>query len=131
MTWPCTERRARFVPRSHGPWLAPARAAEPITIGMSVSMTGPLAVNGKPGLVAMQICGGGHQRKGGLLGRPVKLDFYDDQSIPPNVPGIYAKLLDIDRVDLLMGSGGTNILAAGLPVAMQHNKLIIGCSAPR
>ncbi len=64
--------------------IAPARAAEPITIGMSVSMTGPLAVNGKPGLVAMQIWAEDINAKGGLLGRPVKLDFYDDHYIRTN-----------------------------------------------
>jgi Periplasmic binding protein len=37
--------------------------------------------------------------KGGLLGRPVKLIYYDDQSNPSTVPGIYTKLLDVDKVE--------------------------------
>ena len=40
--------------------------------------------------------------KGGLLGRPVKLVYYDDQSNPSTVPGIYTKLLDVDKVDLIV-----------------------------
>src|SRR6266446_827205 len=41
--------------------------------------------------------------RGGLLGRPVKLVYYDDQSNPSTVPGIYTKLLDVDKVDLIIG----------------------------
>ena len=47
--------------------------------------------------------------KGGLLGRPVKLVYYDDQSNPSTVPGIYTKLLDVDKVDLVVGGYATNM----------------------
>ena len=65
------------------------RAAEPITIGLGMALTGGLAVVGKSGLLAMQIWADDVNTKGGLLGRPVKLDYYDDQSNPAVVPGIY------------------------------------------
>src|SRR5215471_3699075 len=45
--------------------------------------------------------------KGGLLGRPVKLIYYDDYINPASVPGIYTKLLDVDKVDLIIGGYGT------------------------
>src|SRR5437763_13466505 len=80
--------------------LPDARAAEPITIGLGMALTGGLAVVGKSGLLAMQIWAENTNAKGGLLGRPVKLVYYDDQSNPAAVPGIYTKLLDIDKVDL-------------------------------
>jgi len=41
-------------------------------------------------------------KKGGLLGRPVELVYYDDQSKPATVPGIYTKLLDIDKVHFVV-----------------------------
>jgi Periplasmic binding protein len=41
--------------------------------------------------------------KSGLLGRPVELVIYDDQSSPANVPNIYTKLITVDKVDLLLG----------------------------
>jgi branched-chain amino acid transport system substrate-binding protein len=70
-------------------WGAPAlRAAEPITIGFSMELTGPFAVVGKTGLLAFKIWEEEVNAKGGLLGRPVKLVYYDDQSNPANVPGI-------------------------------------------
>lgn len=67
-----------------------ARAADPITIGFGMALTGGLAPNGKAALLAMQIWEEEINSKGGLLGRPVKLVFYDDQSNPSTVPGIYS-----------------------------------------
>ena len=81
---------------------APVKAADPIKIGFGMSLTGPLSPNGKMSLVAMQIWEDDTNAKGGLLGRPVKLVYYDDQSSPSQVPSIYAKLLDIDKVDLIV-----------------------------
>ena len=109
---------------------APAtRAAEPITIGLSIELTGPLAVVGKTGLLAMQIWAEDVNARGGLLGRPVKLVFYDDQSNPSLVPGIYTKLIDIDKVDLLVSSYGTNLVVPALPVVIQNNRVFFGLFA--
>jgi branched-chain amino acid transport system substrate-binding protein len=118
-------------------WLAPqaARADEkpgdkpPITIGFSMELTGPLAVVGKTGLLAFQIWAEDINKKGGLLGRPVKLVYYDDQSSPANVPGIYEKLISIDKVDLLISSYGTNLVVPAMPVAISHNRLFFGLFA--
>ena len=62
--------------------------------------------------------------KGGLLGRPVQLVHYDDQSNPSTVPGIYTKLLDVDKVDLIVGGYGTNMLAPAMPVVIQRKKIV-------
>jgi branched-chain amino acid transport system substrate-binding protein len=42
------------------------------------------------------------------------------------VPGIYTKLLDVDKVELIVGGYATNMLAPAMPVVMQRNKLFIG-----
>ncbi len=105
---------------------APARAADPIKIGFSMEETGGLAVNGKAALVTMQMWADDVNAKGGLLGRPVQLIHYDDQSNPANIPGIYTKLLDVDKVDLVVGSYATVMLAPALPVVMQHNMVFPG-----
>ncbi len=99
---------------------------EPIKIGFGMALTGGLAANGKSALVAQQIWEADVNAKGGLLGRPVKLVFYDDQSTPSTVPGIYTKLLDVDKVDLVVGGYATAMLAPAMPVVMQHNKVFIG-----
>ncbi|HET9246197.1 MAG TPA: ABC transporter substrate-binding protein, partial [Xanthobacteraceae bacterium] len=80
-----------------------AQAQEPITIGFGVSLTGGLASSGKAHLMSKQIWAEEINAKGGLLGRPIKLVYYDDQTNAATVPGIYAKLIDVDKVDLLMG----------------------------
>jgi len=105
---------------------APAKAQEPIRIGFGMSLTGPLSANGKSALLAMKIWEGDINAKGGLLGRPVKLVYYDDQSNPSTVPGIYTKILDIDQVDLIVGGYATNMLAPAMPIAMRKKKVLIG-----
>jgi len=104
-------------------------AGAPITIGFSMPLTGGLAVNGTSGLLAMQIWAEDTNKKGGLLGRPVKLVYYDDQTNPSLVPGIYTKLLDVDKVDLVVSAYGTNVTAPALPVVIQHNKTFMGLFA--
>ncbi len=101
----------------------------PITIGLSMALTGSLAVNGKSGLLAMQIWIENQNAKGGLLGRPVKLDYYDDQTNPSLVPGIYTKLLDVDKVDLVVSGYGTNVAAPAMPVVIAHNMNFISLFA--
>ena len=104
---------------------AQAKADEPIKIGFGMALTGPLAANGKMSLVAMQIWENDINAKGGLLGRPVKLVYYDDQISPAQVPSIYAKLLDIDKVDLIVSGYASTQIAAAMPVAIQRKKLFI------
>ena len=104
-----------------------ARAAEPpITIGLGMALTGGLASNGKAALLAMQIWQEETNARGGLLGRPVRLVYYDDQTNPATVPGIYTKLLDVDKVDLVISGYGTNMIAPAMPVVMQHNRTFLG-----
>ena len=106
-------------------WPAHAQTKPPITIGFGMALTGGLAPNGKAALLAMQIWEETINAKGGLLGRPVKLVFYDDQSNPATVPGIYTKLLDVDKVDLVVSGYATNMVAPAMPVVMQHNRTFL------
>jgi branched-chain amino acid transport system substrate-binding protein len=104
---------------------AAAQSGAPIKIGFSMAMTGGLAANGRSALLAQKIWEEDVNAKGGLLGRPVKLIYYDDQSNPATVPGIYTKLLDIDKVDLLIGPYATAQIAPAMPIVIQRNKLFI------
>lgn len=108
---------------------AAARAAEPIKVGLSVALTGGVAPIGKQVLAALNIWRDDVNAKGGLLGRPVELVYYDDQSNPQNVPGLYTKLIDVDKVDLLIGPYATNMVAPAIPVLMQYHKTTIGILA--
>jgi branched-chain amino acid transport system substrate-binding protein len=108
---------------------ATAQTKEPIKIGFGMALTGPLAANGKQALLGMKIWEEETNGKGGLLGRPVKLIYYDDQSNPSTVPGIYTKLLDVDKVDLIVAGYATNMVAPAVPVAIQKNKTLISLFA--
>jgi branched-chain amino acid transport system substrate-binding protein len=110
-------------------WPGIARAADPIKIGCSMALTGGVAAIGKQVLAALEIWKDDVNAKGGLLGRPIDLIYYDDQSNPANVPPIYTKLIDVDKVDLLIGPYATNMVAPAIPVIMQHNMTTIGILA--
>ena len=105
--------------------LATAHAQNPITVGFGMALTGGLAPNGKAALLAMQIWESNINAKGGLLGRPVKLIYYDDQSNPATIPGIYTKLLDVDKVDLVVSGYATNMIAPAMPIIMQHDRTFL------
>jgi branched-chain amino acid transport system substrate-binding protein len=104
---------------------AHAQSGEPIKIGFGMSLTGGLAPNGKSSLVAMKVWEDDINAKGGLLGRPVKLVYYDDQTNPSTVPGIYTKLMEVDKVDLVVSGYATNMIAPAMPVVMQKGKLFL------
>jgi branched-chain amino acid transport system substrate-binding protein len=105
---------------------ASAQTGAPIKIGYSMALTGGLAPNGKSALLAQKIWEEDVNRNGGLLGRPVRLVYYDDKSAPAEVPTIYTKLIDVDKVDLLMGAYATAQLAPAMPIVIARKKLLIG-----
>ena len=103
-----------------------AFAQQPIKVGMSMPQTGSLGAGGKAALVALQMWVEDVNAKGGLLGRKVEFIVYDDQTNPALTPAIYAKLLDIDKVDLLIAPYGTVPTAAIMPLVKQRNLLLMG-----
>jgi branched-chain amino acid transport system substrate-binding protein len=104
---------------------APAHAADPVKVGVGLSLTGGVAANGKQILMALELWRDDVNAKGGLLGRPVEIVYYDDQSSPSNVPPLYTKLITVDKVDLLLGPYATNMVAPAMPVIMQNNKTTV------
>ena len=103
----------------------PAHSEEPIKIGFGMALTGALAGAGKAALLSMQIWAEDVNAEGGLLGRPVELIYYDDQTNPSMVPGIYTKLINIDRVDLVVSGYGTATIAPAMPIVMNYDKLFL------
>ena len=98
----------------------------PLKIGFSMALTGPLAGGGKQALVAMEMWADDINAKGGLLGCPVELVYYDDQTKASTVPGIYAKLLDVDKVDFVVSGYGTNLIAPAMPLVKQRDIVFMG-----
>ncbi len=102
----------------------PAFAADPIKIGYSSPDTGGSAASGKQFELTAQIWAERINKAGGLLGRPVQLIHYDDQSNPALDPGIYTKLLDVDKVDLVVAQA-TNYSAAAMPILIEHKVMVL------
>jgi branched-chain amino acid transport system substrate-binding protein len=98
----------------------PAAAQDPIKIGFGMALTGGLAAGGKGTLIAMQLWAEDVNKKGGLLGRKVQLVYYDDQTKGSTVPGIYTKLLDVDKVNFVVSGYGTNLIAPAMPIVMER-----------
>ena len=108
---------------------AVAQSGGSIRIGMSFALTGAGASPSKVINTALEIWRDDINAKGGLLGRPVELVIYDDQSSPANVPNIYTKLITVDKVDLLLGPYGTNFVAPAMPTIINNQKMTITFTA--
>ncbi len=109
-----------------GAFASPALAQQPIKIGHSMALTGTLGGGGKGALIGLQLWVEDINAKGGLLGRKVELVTYDDQSNPATTPGIYTKLLDVDKVDLLIAPYATVPTAPLMPLVKQRGLLLMG-----
>jgi len=103
-----------------------AAAQQPVKIGMSMPQTGSLGAGGKAALLALQMWVEDVNAKGGLLGRKVEFIVYDDQTNPALTPSIYTKLLDVDKVDLLIAPYGTVPTAPIMPLVKQRDLLLMG-----
>jgi branched-chain amino acid transport system substrate-binding protein len=101
-------------------------SSKPIRIGYGISLTGPLGSNGRTAKLAHQIWEDDIKQKGGLLGRPVEMVRYDDQTNPALVPEIYSRLLSEDKVDLVMGGYGDNSIAPAMPKIIEQKRYFVG-----
>jgi len=98
----------------------------PIRIGYCLSLTGPVAGNSRSARLAHDIWWEDINNRGGLLGRPVELICYDDHADASRVPGIYKRLMDEDRVDLVVGGYGTNSLLPAMRFIMERQRFFVG-----
>ena len=95
-------------------------------IGYCLSLTGPVAGNTRSTRLAHDIWREDVNKRGGLLGRPVELVCYDDRGDASLVPGIYKRLMDDDKVDLVIGGYGTNSLLPAMPLIMERERFFVG-----
>ncbi|QRM18365.1 ABC transporter substrate-binding protein [Dechloromonas sp. TW-R-39-2] len=110
-----------------------AIAAEPIKIGSVLSVTGPAAFLGDPELKTIQMYVEDINKKGGVLGRPLQLVHYDDGSDANKANGFAKRLIDDDKVDILVGgttTGATMSMAplvekAGIPFISLAGAVVI------
>ncbi len=111
---------------------APAARAEekkPLIIGTSSSLSGPYAASGKYALEGTQLWVDDVNSRGGLLGRPVQLVYYDDKSDPNTAVQLYEKLITSDHADLIIGPSSSGVTSAVSTVAEKHKMVMIGPEA--
>jgi branched-chain amino acid transport system substrate-binding protein len=106
---------------------APAESASsgPITIGMSLPMTGPVADVSKSGYQGYELWASQVNASGGLLGRQVKLDMLDDGFDPSQTAADYTRLISQDHVDLLLGTFSSLLNAPASAIAARQGMLYV------
>ncbi len=108
-----------------------ARAApsgQPVRVGSTLSLTGPLAqtaiIHKIAGEIAVELING----RNGFLGRPVEWVLLDDQSKPEVTRSLYEKLITVDKVDLITGPYATAPILSAMGVAQRYQKLFLQSS---
>jgi len=92
------------------------QAAEPIKIGSVLSVTGPAAFLGDPELKTLQMYVDDINKKGGVIGRQLQLVHYDDGSDAGKANGFTKRLIDDDKVDILIGGTTTGATMSAAPL---------------
>lgn len=111
-----------------GSAFAQAPSGDPIRVGGTLPLTGPLASVGLTHKIAGEVFVENINKRGGLLGRRLEWVVLDDQSQPANTRTLYERLITADKVALLMGPYGTSSIIAAMGVAQRFNKLFIQSS---
>ena len=93
-----------------------AQAQAPIKIGASLSVTGPAAFLGDPELKTLQLYVEKINGEGGVLGRRLELVSYDDGGDPNKANGFAKRLIEDDKVDLIIGGTTTGATMAMVPL---------------
>jgi branched-chain amino acid transport system substrate-binding protein len=109
--------------------LAARAEQKPIVIGASVSLSGTYAASGKYSIEGTQLWVDDVNARDGLLGRPVRLIYYDDKSDPNTGVQLYEKLITSDRVDLIVGPYSSSVTSAVSTVAEKHHMVMLGPEA--
>jgi branched-chain amino acid transport system substrate-binding protein len=97
----------------------------PVTIGMSLPMTGPVADVSKSGYQGYELWASQVNAAGGLLGRQVKLDMLDDGFDPNQTAADYTRLISQDHVNLLLGTFSSLLNAPASAVAARQGMLYV------
>jgi ABC-type branched-subunit amino acid transport system substrate-binding protein len=101
---------------------APALAQEPIAIGVSIAQSPPgSVVQGTQVKDGLEIVKDMINAKGGVLGRPIKLIYEDNQGIPEKGRAATEKLITNDKVVAVTGGHQSSVCLAEIEVAHRYN----------
>ena len=116
-----------------GPLVAHAQAPPPVKVGFSSAMTGPSAITGEGVKWAAQMLADEYNGKGGVAGRKIELYFGDNAGTPGEAVSAVRKLVDVDKVDVIIGQTHSGACLGALPVVkeLQVPMVIEACSNPK
>ena len=100
-------------------------AGQPIRIGSTLALTGPLAATAQVHKLVGEIYVEETNKRGGWLGRPLEWIVKDDQSKPDLARTLYEQLITVDKVDLLLGPYATGAILSAMGVAQRYNKVLV------
>lgn len=104
---------------------APTSAQKPIRIGTVIPLSGKYSETGKWVEKGYRWFVEEKNAKGGLLGRPIELIVYDDQSTMDKSVNLLEKLITVDKVDLLIGGYSGDLVAAQMPIAEKYKMVYV------
>ena len=105
------------------------QAAEPIKLGVTASLSGVYAGPGQEQLEGIRMWVHDINARGALLGRKVELVHYDDESDPDTTRRLYQRLINEDKVDLLIGQYSSDLTLVASEVAEQYEFPMVAAGA--
>ncbi|MBX3634495.1 MAG: ABC transporter substrate-binding protein [Rubrivivax sp.] len=99
--------------------LAPAQAQEPIRIGSFLAVTGPASFLGDPEAKTLEMLVDQLNAQGGVLGRRLQLVHYDSAGDAEKARTFARRLIEQDRVDVIVGGSTTGETMAVVPLVEQ------------
>jgi branched-chain amino acid transport system substrate-binding protein len=97
--------------------LAPLAHSQPIRVGAFLSVTGPAAFLGDPEKKTLELYVEKLNAAGGVLGRRLELVAYDSAGDAEKARGFVKRLIEQDKVDVLVGGSTTGETMAAVPLA--------------
>jgi len=112
---------------------ARAQGGPPIKVGFASAMTGPSAITGEGVKWAAQMLVDEYNAKGGIMGRKIEAYFGDNAGTPGEAVSAVRKLVDVDKVDVIIGQTHSGACLGALPVVkeLQVPMIIEACSNPK
>ncbi len=112
---------------------AQAQGGPPIKVGFSSAMTGPSAITGEGVKWAAQMLADEYNAKGGIMGRKIEIYFGDNAGTPGEAVSAVRRLVDVDKVDVIVGQTHSGACLGALPVVkeLQVPMVIEACSNPK
>lgn len=97
---------------------------EPIVIGGTLGLTGPFAGPSVEYKAVYDYWLADLNKRGGMLGRQIKMTIYNDEGTPTIAQGLFNRLIQQDHADLLLAPFSTFVGGAIVPIVLSHKKIL-------